>query len=142
MSKILKILGKYLFLFGIGGFIYALIEVLFRGYTHWTMMILGGICFISIGLINEFLSWDTPLIAQGVLGGIIITCLEFITGYIVNIQLGWNIWDYSGILFNIKGQICLPFSILWVFISLVAIILDDYLRYWIFNEEKPHYILV
>ena len=142
MSKILKILVKYLFLFGIGGFIYALIEVLFRGYTHWTMMILGGICFISIGLINEFLSWDTPLIAQGVLGGIIITCLEFITGYIVNIQLGWNIWDYSGILFNIKGQICLPFSILWVFISLVAIILDDYLRYWIFNEEKPHYILV
>ena len=67
MSKIPKILGKYLFLFGIGGFIYALIEIMFRGHTHWTMMILGGICFIAIGLINEFLSWDIPLIAQGII---------------------------------------------------------------------------
>lgn len=142
MSKIPKILGKYLFLFGIGGFIYALIEIMFRGHTHWTMMILGGICFIAIGLINEFLSWDIPLIAQGIIGSVAITSLEFITGCIVNLKLGWNVWDYSDVLFNVKGQICLPFSVLWVFISVAAIILDDYLRYWIFHEEKPHYTLV
>ena len=142
MSKIPKILGKYLFLFGIGGFIYALIEIMFRGHTHWTMMILGGICFIAIGLINEFLSWDIPLIAQGIIGSVTITSLEFITGCIVNLKLGWNVWDYSDVLFNVKGQICLPFSVLWVFISVAAIILDDYLRYWIFHEEKPHYTLV
>lgn len=142
MSKIPKILGKYLFLFGIGGFIYALIEIMFRGHTHWTMMILGGICFIAIGLINEFLSWDIPLIAQGIIGSVAITSLEFITGCIVNLKLGWNVWDYSDVLFNVKGQICLPFSVLWVFISVAAIILDDYLRYWIFHEEKPHYTIV
>ena len=142
MSKIPKILGKYLFLFGIGGFIYALIEIMFRGHTHWTMMILGGICFIAIGLINEFLSWDIPLIAQGIIGSVTITSLEFITGCIVNLKLGWNVWDYSDVLFNVKGQICLPFSVLWVFISVAAIILDDYLRYWIFHEEKPHYTIV
>ena len=142
MSKIPKILGKYLFLFGIGGFIYALIEIMFRGHTHWTMMILGGVCFIAIGLINEFLSWDIPLIAQGIIGSVAITSLEFITGCIVNLKLGWNVWDYSDVLFNVKGQICLPFSVLWVFISVAAIILDDYLRYWIFHEEKPHYTIV
>ena len=142
MSKILKILGKYAFLFGIGGFVYALIEILFRGYTDWTMVIFGGVCFIAIGLINEFLSWDTPLIVQGVIGSVIITTLEYITGCIVNIHLGWNVWDYSDVLFNVRGQICLEFSILWIFISFVAIIVDDYLRYWIFHEEKPHYTLV
>lgn len=142
MNRFLKILGKFSFLFGIGGFIYALIEIMFRGHTHWTMMILGGICFIAIGLINEFLSWDIPLIAQGIIGSVAITSLEFITGCIVNLKLGWNVWDYSDVLFNVKGQICLPFSVLWVFISVAAIILDDYLRYWIFHEEKPHYTLV
>ena len=142
MNRFLKILGKFSFLFGIGGFIYALIEIMFRGHTHWTMMILGGVCFIAIGLINEFLSWDIPLIAQGIIGSVAITSLEFITGCIVNLKLGWNVWDYSDVLFNVKGQICLPFSVLWVFISVAAIILDDYLRYWIFHEEKPHYTIV
>lgn len=142
MKKILKTLGKYLFLFGVGGLIYALIEILFRGYTHWTMVILGGICFIAVGLINEILSWDTPLILQGAIGGIIITILEFITGCIVNIHLGWNVWDYSDMLFNIQGQICLPFTAIWIIVAMIGIILDDYLRYWIFHEEKPHYSLV
>lgn len=142
MKKILKTLGEYLFLFGVGGVIYALIEILFRGYTHWTMVILGGICFIAVGLINEILSWDTPLILQGVIGGIIITILEFITGCIVNIHLGWNVWDYSDMLFNIQGQICLPFTAIWIIVAMIGIVLDDYLRYWIFHEEKPHYSLV
>ena len=56
-----KILNKYIILWIIGGIIYAMMETLFRGHTHWTMIILGGICFICLGLINEILSWETPL---------------------------------------------------------------------------------
>lgn len=90
------------------------------------MFILGGLCFILLGLINEVLPWNMPLLLQGVIGSaFIITPLEFITGYIVNIQLGWNIWDYSSMPFNFMGQICLSFSILWIFISISAIVLDD-----------------
>lgn len=70
-----------------------------------------------------------------------ITTLEFITGYIVNIRLGWNIWDYSKFPFNVCGQICPLFTIAWYYVSGIAIILDDYLRYWFFNEEKPKYKL-
>ena len=76
---------------------------------------------------------------QMLIGACIVTFMEFISGYIINIKLGWQVWDYSNLPFNIMGQICLPFSIIWFFISLVAIVVDDYLRYWLFKDERPHY---
>ena len=44
---------------------------------------------------------------------------------IVNIILQWNVWDYSNVPFNVMGQICLPFSIIWFFLSLPAIVPAD-----------------
>lgn len=133
---------KYLILGFIGGTLYYGIELLWRGYSHWTMLLLGGICFLTLGRINEFIPWCMPLWHQALIGAAIITGLEFITGCIVNLWLGWNVWDYSNVSLNILGQICFPYMILWIPISLTGIILDDYLRYWIFKEEKPHYCLL
>ena len=130
---------KPFILFGIGGFLYYAIEILWRGYSHWTMFILGGLCFVLVGFINEV--FKLPLVKQMFLSSVIITVLEFICGCIVNLWLHWNIWDYSELPFNVFGQICLPYSILWFFLSLIAIILDDYLRHWLFGEEKPKYKL-
>ena len=140
MIKI-HILLKYAFLGVIGGIIYYILENIWRGYSHWTMGVLGGICFICLGLINELLSWETPLVLQMFIGSIIITILEFITGCIVNLWLGWNVWDYSNLPLNLLGQICLPFSILWYFISAIGIVIDDYIRYIYFDEEYPRYKL-
>ena len=42
---------------------------------------------------------------------------------------------------NFLGQICPQFTLAWLALSLVGIVLDDYLRYWLFREEKPHYHL-
>ena len=106
------------------------------------MFILGGVCFICLGLINELLPWTLPLWKQMLLGAAVITYFELITGCIVNIWLGWNIWDYSGLPGNILGQICPQFSFLWLWISLAGIVLDDWLRYWLFGEERPRYRLV
>ena len=128
-----------LVLIGIGGMFYVLIEILFRGHSHWTMFLLGGFCFWWIGMINEAIPWDMALWKQAIIGGLYITVMEFLMGCIANLWLGWDIWDYSDMPFNLLGQICLPFSIAWVGLALVAIILDDYLRYWLFGEEKPHY---
>ena len=130
---------KYEFLFFVGATIYVIIENLYRGYSHWTMFLLGGICFIALGLINEVIPWDMPLLLQMFIGGIIITVLELITGCVVNIWLGWNVWDYSELPFNLWGQISLFSSIVWVGLSLVGIVLDDYIRWKFFGEEKPHY---
>ena len=138
MKKIMSIL-KFLILFIFGGAIYFLIEILWRGYSHWTMFLLGGLCFVIVGAINNFIPWKMKFEKQMAIGAIIITILEFIVGVVVNLILKWNIWDYSMLPFNILGQICLPFSLIWFLLSGVIIIVDDYLRYKLFKEDKPKY---
>lgn len=135
----MKAILKAIILMAVGGMLYALFEIGFRGYTHWTMIIVGGICFYLIGLINEVIPWEMEIWKQCVIGSLVVTAVEFVSGCIINLWLGWGVWDYSNMPFNILGQVCLPFSALWVLLSALAIILDDYLRYWLYHEEKPHY---
>ena len=139
MDSTTKKMLKYLILLLIGGFVYYAFELVLRGWSHWTMFLLGGICFVLIGEYNEHVEWDTPLIKQGIVGACIVTALEFIVGMIVNVYLGWGIWDYSNVPLNFMGQICLPFSIVWIAVSILAVVVDDWVRYFLFKEEKPHY---
>ena len=139
--KIIKKIIEALILMIIGGFLYVFLETLWRGYSHWAMIFVGGLAFLSVGAINEIVPWNMPLYQQMAIGSLVITGIEFISGCILNLWLKMNVWDYSNLPFNIKGQICLPFTILWFFLSLVAIVLDDYLRWKLFGEEKPNYIL-
>lgn len=129
-------------LFLTGGILYVLLEIIWRSHSHWTMFLLGGLCFVFLGAINEIIPWEMPLWKQVLIGACIVTGLEFITGIIVNLTLHWNVWDYSSMPGNILGQICPQYFILWLPVSLVAIVLDDWLRYWWFREEKPHYRLI
>lgn len=138
----LKKILRQLILFTVGGTTYYQIELAGRGYSHWTMFIVAGLAFQLIGFINEYYPWDMPFWKQCVFGAVIITTLEFVAGCIVNILLGWNVWDYTGMPFNLLGQICLPFIIAWVALSAIAILMDDYIRWWFFAEEKPHYKLI
>jgi len=130
---------KYTFLFLVGGFAYGGIEIISRGYSHISMLVGGGICFILIGLLDEVFSWDMAIISQMAISAIIITTVEFIIGYVVNIWLKLNVWDYSTKPYNILGQVCLLYTNMWFFLSLFAILLDDYLRYFLLKEEKPRY---
>lgn len=130
---------KYTFLFMTGGFTYGGIEILFRGYSHISMFIAGGICFILIGLLNEVFSWNMSVISQMVISSLIITAVELVSGVIVNIWLKLNIWDYSKMPYNFMGQICLLYTNIWFLLSLFAILMDDYLRYFLLKEEKPRY---
>lgn len=132
-------LFKYLFLWLIGGLIYYSIEILWRGYSHPSMMMLGGICFVVVGSLNNYFTWERALISQMVISAVVITVLELITGLIVNKYLNWGVWDYSQMPYNFMGQICLLYTNLWFLLSLVAILLDDYIRYWLLREEKPRY---
>lgn len=88
----------------IGGITYVIIELIWRGHSHISMFILGGICFVVIGLINEVFPWDFGLLWQSLIGSVIITACEFITGVIVNIWLGLGVWDYSTLPFNILDK--------------------------------------
>lgn len=126
-------------LFCIGGIAYILIELLWRGYSHWSMFFLGGLCFLVLGLINENTSWETPVFFEMLLGAFIITALEFVFGYVLNIRLRLDVWDYSDMPYNIMGQVCLPYMALWFVLSFFCIIIDDNLRFYLFGEEKKKY---
>ncbi|WP_302326312.1 putative ABC transporter permease [Enterocloster lavalensis] len=137
-----KILRKHLVLAATGGLLYVILELVWRGRSHWTMFMLGGLCFVVLGLINEVLPWDMPLWQQALVGAVIVTVLEFLIGCVVNLWLGWSVWDYSGLPGNILGQICPQYCLLWLPVSLAGIVLDDWLRYWWWGEEWPRYRLI
>ena len=122
----------------VGGTAYYYIEILARGFSHWTMFIVGGICFILIGIINE-ITPKMSLLKQMLLSAVIITVVEFIAGCILNIWLEMNIWDYTDEIGNIFGQICPKHMCYWFLLSSVGIVLDDYIRHFLFGEEKPKY---
>lgn len=123
----------------IGGTIYVGMELAFRGHTHWTMFLLGGLLFLVIGGLNEHNPYDLSILAQGVIGSVIITATELIAGFVLNIWLGLGIWDYSDMPFNVMGQICLPFSLLWIAVAILAVVVDDFCRWKLFGAPKPHY---
>ena len=91
MRRRRRVRRKHLALAITGGLLYILIETIWRGYSHWTMFVLGGICFLALGMINEVLPWEMPLRQQMLLGACIITSMEFLTGCIVNLWLGWHV---------------------------------------------------
>ena len=132
---------KQFALSGIGGALYCIIETAARGYTHWTMFILGGVCFFIVGLLNEVLPWDWAITTQALAGAAVITLAEFVSGCVLNLWLNMNIWDYSEKPYNLLGQICLENCVYWLLLSAVAIVLDDWLRCALFDEEQPRYHL-
>lgn len=133
--------GKYLFLGWFGGATYVALEVIWRGYSHWTMILLAAVVFICVGLLNEVWGWRTSLVVQVLAGAALATVMEFATGCVVNLWLGWAVWDYSDMPGNLLGQICPQYTALWLPLTLVAILLDDYIRWRFFDEEKPRYTL-
>lgn len=108
------------------------------------MLIVGGFSFILIGTINEyfFKYKKSPILLQLIISGLIITILELISGLILNVWLELDIWDYSNLDYNFMGQICFRYSMKWFLLALPAIILYDYLSYWLFDAEKPDYKII
>ncbi len=80
---------------------YSLIEYLFRGYTHWTML------------------------AKAAAGALIITVFEFFVGIVVNMWYGWDVWDYSGKMLNILGQVCPEYSLAWFLICFTVLAVSE-----------------
>ena len=93
------------------------LEFLWRGKSHYSMFLLGGVCFLIIGRLGQKL----PLAVRLILNSGVITTLELVTGLIVN--RNYSVWDYRTAPFNFLGQICLPFSLLWIPVSLLGLLI-------------------
>ena len=122
----------------IGGMIYVVLEILWRGWSHGSMFVVGGICFVLIGGIDRVFP-QMPLLMQSVLGASIVTAMELISGLFLNVYLRLGVWDYSALPYNLMGQVCMPYFFLWIIVSLAAVWLDDFLRWRLFRETKMVY---
>ena len=108
--------GESAAVFAIGCVGYGAIEVLWRGYTHWTMVLTGGTCFSILYAVNGKHP-AMPLWKKCLVGDAVITGIEFCVGCVVNRWLHWNVWDYSQLAGNFLGQICPLYSFLWYLLS-------------------------
>jgi uncharacterized membrane protein len=103
------------------------------------MFAVGGLCFLLIGSINGLFPWSMGIAWQALIGAAAVTLVELVCGIILNVWLGLGIWDYSSLPLNLFGQICPQFAAAWIPLAAFGVWLDDYLRYRLFGEEKPHY---
>lgn len=115
-------------LFGlIAGGIYLLIELAWRGRTHWTMLPLAAAIFICAGALDE-VERPPSIWQQVILGTTIATSLEFVAGLILNVWLGLGIWDYSNLPGNVLGQICPQFTLAWAVLVLISIRIENFMH--------------
>jgi len=126
------VVKKQMILFGIGGLAYVGLELLWRGRSHISMFFAGGICFLLLGRLNR-IQPRLPFWAQGILGSVTITSVELLAGLLANRD--YSVWDYRDMPLNFYGQICLPFSLLWIPLSLGAIFLYDQLDKRLFPAD-------
>ena len=137
-----KIMLKNVVLFGVGGLAYGLIEVIYRQKTYPLMILCGGLAIVLLDKINDHISWDMDILLQGCIGSALITGMEFIIGNLSLAGVLPKMWDYSNVWMNYKGIICLPFSLIWIVLSICAIMLADAINYYIFDEQPiPYYKL-
>lgn len=105
-------IGPELLVFVLGGTAYAMMEILFRGHTHWSMALTGGACVVTLYILLDWLNGQ-PLVMAALAGAVIVTAYEFAVGCIVNLRFGWAVWDYSDMEGNLLGQICPVFTAAW-----------------------------
>lgn len=112
-------------LFCVGGAGYIALEFLWRGWSHFSMFLAGGTCFLLLGKLNAARP-RLPLLLRGIAGAGIITMIELLAGLIFNRD--YRVWDYRHLPVNFHGQICLQFFLLWIPISLGAMGLYSWLQ--------------
>jgi len=122
------------FVFLLGGGVYAGLEILWRRYTHWTMFLTGGLCFTLLYALATRTS--LPMLTLCALGALIITTVEFLVGCVVNLTLGWNVWDYSRARYNLLGQVCPLFTGVWFALSWPALRLAQVIHTGIFLQLR------
>lgn len=131
---------RELLIFSLGGGAYVLVELLWRGRSHSSMFLLGGLCFWLIGRLDR--GRPVPLLVQACQGACLVTALELAMGLVVNRWLGLAVWDYSALPLNFQGQICLYYFVLWIPLSAGAVLLEDGLRRLLFRTPLPRYTLL
>ena len=107
-------ISKKIPLFCLGGTGYVGLELLWRGYSHGSMFVAGGVCFLLLGHLEQVRP-RLPGPLRAVVGAGIITMVELAAGLAVN--RNHTVWDYRSLPGNYLGQICPQYALLWIPLS-------------------------
>ncbi|MBC8535887.1 putative ABC transporter permease [Feifania hominis] len=120
--------------FGLGAVVYSLMEIGWRGFTHWTMTLTGGLCTLLMYRFNvafrKIKMWKKCLA-----GCAIVTSIEFTVGVLVNRLAHWHVWDYSRERGNLMGQVCVKYSFFWFLLAGPMVVITNILRKKVFHSR-------
>lgn len=119
---------NFIIVFLIGGISYGYLELAFRGFTHWSMVMAAGLVFTSVYILGETLL-SLPVFLAAFIISLIIIFYEYYYGLLLNLFFKWGIWDYSDLYLNLNGQICIAFFVIWYILSLFFICLIHLLNF-------------
>ena len=128
-----------------GGTVYFLLEVAFKTITghperiSWTMLVVAILLTVPVERCGAQLPWSCPLWLQALCCAALVTAVELVSGLVLNLWLGLDIWDYTDLPGNFLGQICPQYSAVWWVLCLVFITAFDWLRYAVEGIERPCY---
>ena len=125
---------KYFLVCATGAVTYCFVECLWRGYTHSSMALMGALCFMGLYIINERM-YNVNIFKRAILGTLLITFAELLFGFVLNVALGLDVWDYSDLYLNLFGQISLLYSFFWFLLCIPASWLCLFIRKMIFYSE-------
>lgn len=124
---------------------YFLLEVAYKTITghperiSWTMLVLAVVLTVPLERCGAELPWECPLWLQALACAALVTVTEFVAGVVLNLWLCLNVWDYSDLPFNLLGQICPQYAIVWWGLCFLFIPVFDWLRYAVVGGNKPTY---
>lgn len=130
-----------------GGTVYFLLEVAFKTLTghperiSWTMLVVAILLTIPVERAGEQLPWAVPLWLQALCCAALVTAVELAAGCVINLWLGWDVWDYTAMPGNLWGQICPQYSAIWWVLCLVFIPMFDWLRWAVEGGVRPRYTI-
>lgn len=104
--------------FAAGAVLYPCVELMWRGRTHPSMALAGGMGLCWLKWVNRRMA-NRPLFAAALAGGAGITAMEYGLGRLFNRK--YTVWDYRKQPGNLHGQICPAFSLAWCGLSFVVL---------------------
>ena len=108
----------YFFVYGVLGWC---VEVAFaavkegrfvnRGFLNGPICPIYGVGVVSV--IFSLQGFSESLLILYLASAVLVTFIEWLTGYVMDRIFHQKWWDYSGQPLNIGGYVCLPFSLIW-----------------------------
>lgn len=120
----------YVVLFALYCFMGWVLEVIYRSVTQRKFVNAGflfgpfipiyGLGAFIIIILQHFLqTWH--VVPRFIFFGLAITFLEYLVGFLSEKIFKLTLWDYSENRFNLRGHVCLHFSIIWTVLALIFV---------------------